>query len=67
MAQTSASRSYYVKAEWDPDAEVWFVTNTDVPGLVAEADTPAELLTLLETLVPEMVELNGGGGDDKIG
>lgn len=32
----------------------------------SEADTPEELLALLDTLVPEMVELNGDGGSPSI-
>lgn len=66
MDQRVPQRVYFVKAEWDDEANVWYVSNTDVPGLAAEADTPAELLTLLETLVPEMIELNGGDGQADI-
>ncbi len=57
---------YFVKAEWDEEAEVWYVSQTDVPGLVAEADTPEELLKLLSTLIPEVMELNGGGADPNV-
>lgn len=54
-------RVYFVKAEWDDESGVWFVSQTDVPGLVAEAETPSELLSLLDTLIPEMLEANGLG------
>lgn len=61
MSQQERGRVYFVKADWDPEARVWYVAKTDVPGLVAEADSPEELLSLLKTLVPEMVDLNGNG------
>lgn len=53
------SKTYFVVAEWDSEAKVWFVSRTDVPGLAAEAASPQELLSLLETLIPELVEANG--------
>jgi len=59
MEKRVPQRVYYIKAEWDDEAKVWYVSSTDVPGLVAEANTPAELLSLLEVLVPEMIQLNG--------
>lgn len=52
-------RTFFVKAEWDDEAKVWYVSQTDVPGLVAEADTPDELTEKLLVLVPEMLEENG--------
>jgi len=61
MGENASTHVYFVKAEWDDEASVWFVSQSDVPGLAAEADSPEELLALLETLVPEMVELNGDG------
>lgn len=48
-----------VKAMWDEEAEVWTVVESDLPGLVAEADTSEALLEKLKTLVPELVALNG--------
>ena len=58
---------FYVKADWDGEASVWYVAQSDVPGLVAEADTIPELLSLLDTLIPELVELNGiYGGSGRV-
>jgi len=37
-----------------------------MPGLVAEADTPEDLLKLLSTLIPEIMDLNGNGGDPDV-
>lgn len=47
-----------VRAFWDEEAQVWVAESDDVPGLVAEAATFEELLRELETLVPELLELN---------
>jgi hypothetical protein len=49
--------SHYVKAIWDPEASVW-VSETDVPGLVIEADTLGEFESLTVGLAPGMLEAN---------
>ena len=48
-----------VSAFWDEEASVWVAQSDQVPGLVTEADTVEELLEKLETLVPELLVLNG--------
>jgi hypothetical protein len=53
--------NYYVKAIWDPEASVW-ISETDVPGLVIEANTLSEFESLMVELAPEMLALNVGGG-----
>ena len=63
MDQNLRKRVYYVKADWDEEAKVWYVSSTDVPGLAVEAETPQELLTILDEVVPELVHLNGDGGE----
>ena len=37
---------FKVVAMWDSEAEVWYVSETDVPGLNAEGETLDELLLL---------------------
>ena len=49
----------HVKAIWDPEACVWVATSEDVPGLLAEAETPEALVDKLRILIPELLELNG--------
>lgn len=49
---------FTVRAEWDAEARVWYVAESDVPGLAAEADTFEELARDLMVLVPELLELN---------
>ncbi len=50
----------WVTAFWDDKAEVRVVQSDQVPRLVTEADTAEKLLQKLTTLVPELLELNGG-------
>ncbi len=50
---------YDVHVEWDSEAEVWYVTESNVPGLSTEAPTLDAMLAKLEVMVPEMLEENG--------
>lgn len=49
---------FFVKAEWDDDAGVWYTAETDIPGLIVEAATVEEFGKLVMELAPEMIELN---------
>jgi predicted RNase H-like HicB family nuclease len=50
---------YEILAQWDKEAGVWVAESEDIPGLVAEADSPNALAQKLKTLIPELLELNG--------
>lgn len=50
--------SFNVTAAWDSEARVWYVENSDVPGLSAEGESVDCLLSKLKVLVPELLELN---------
>jgi predicted RNase H-like HicB family nuclease len=50
---------YEVHAQWDSEAGVWVAESEDVPGLVAEAESPNVLADKLRVLIPESLELNG--------
>jgi predicted RNase H-like HicB family nuclease len=52
------SKQILVAATWDSEAKVWVAESDDVPGLVAEADSPESLLAKLKTRIPELLELN---------
>jgi predicted RNase H-like HicB family nuclease len=56
--------SILVRAEWDAEAGVFVATSDDVPGLITEAATPAELQKKLDVLVPELLELNAEQAPD---
>lgn len=59
MNQAMAHNSYKVLAQWDSEAGVWVAESDDVPGLVAEAESPNVLAQKLRILIPELLELNG--------
>ncbi len=48
-----------VLARWDGEAGVWVAESEDVPGLVAEAESPNALVEKLRVLIPELLEANG--------
>jgi predicted RNase H-like HicB family nuclease len=52
-------RSIIVKANWDPDAGVWVATSDDIPGLVAEAETAEALEAEIQSVIGDLMELNG--------
>lgn len=49
---------FNIRVAWDDEAKVWFVEDSDVPGLVAEAPTQEAMRVLLQQRVPELLELN---------
>jgi hypothetical protein len=58
--------SYEIRVEWDSEASVWYIEDSNVPGLVGEALSLEAMVTLLRTRVPEMLEENGCPRDDDI-
>ena len=59
VEESMQSGVYEIRAQWDGEAGVWVAESDDVPGLVAEADSPKVLDQKLRTLIPELLELNG--------
>lgn len=47
-----------VRCQWDAEAGLWYVAESNVPGLSAEAPTKEEMVGLLEALIPQLVQLN---------
>jgi len=52
------SMRYYVRAAWDAEGGVFYVEDTNIPGLATEAANPAELQAKLTDLIPELLEAN---------
>jgi hypothetical protein len=52
---TVATKQFFVNAAWDDEAKVWYIAETDIPGLVAEAPTLDELRNKVVALAPEML------------
>ena len=50
-------QTYHIRAVWDPEAEVYY-SETNVPGLVVEAETLSEFMAITEELLPEMLKAN---------
>lgn len=50
---------FFIRAEWDAEAEVWVATSDDVPGLATEAETIELLSEKLAIMIPELLEANG--------
>ena len=63
MEKSTPTGVYEIRAQWDHEAGVWVAESEDVPGLVAEADSPSVLVQKLRTLIPELLELNGATSD----
>ena len=59
MASTIQSQEFVVRATWDDEAKVWVVESDDIPGLITEAATEAQLIEKLKIMVPELLALNG--------
>jgi len=50
--------AYTITCRWDEEGGVWYVADSDVPGLATGADSLDELVHKLEDLIPELLELN---------
>ena len=57
------SQSFYVKAIWDPEAEVW-TSQSNIQGLVLETATLAEFESLAKHFAPELLAENLGLSGD---
>ena len=45
-----------VRAEWDPEARVWYLAETSLPGLNAEAESVEELVDILPGMIQDLLE-----------
>ncbi len=51
------AHTFNVMAIWDVDGKV-FTSQSDIPGLVIEADTFEEFVSLVEELAPDVLAAN---------
>ena len=49
---------YFAAVSWDEEAGVWYVSETDFPGLAAEAGTRQDLMRKVRQLVPDLRTAN---------
>lgn len=47
-----------VHLAYDDEAEVWYVAESDIPGLSLEADNPQRLIERIEKCACELIQLN---------
>jgi hypothetical protein len=55
-----------VRADWDPEANVWVADSDDVPCLATEAETVERWMAKLQVMIPELLELNGWPDQDEV-
>jgi predicted RNase H-like HicB family nuclease len=51
-------KTYTVSCLWDAEARMWYVDETDVPGLATEAATLEDMERKLQRMIPELLQLN---------
>lgn len=51
-------KPFFIRAEWDEEARIWFATSEDVPGLATEGSNLEALIEKLKTIIPELLEAN---------
>lgn len=51
-------RTFTVTCEWDAEAGVWYVAESDVPGLAGEAPTVDAMNAVLRERIPELIRAN---------
>lgn len=47
-----------VHANYDPVERIWYIVDTDVPGLTTEGETLERLGERVTAVMPELIELN---------
>ncbi|GJD33323.1 DUF1902 domain-containing protein [Methylobacterium aerolatum] len=59
--------SFTVKVSHDQEAGVWFVHESDIPGLHAEAATLDDLIAVIEDVTPDLVGAPESSAGDAAG
>lgn len=57
---------YEIRCEWDTEAGVWYVAESNVPGLATEAATAEAMFEKLRTLIPELLAANRADSDTEV-
>jgi uncharacterized protein DUF1902 len=56
-------RDITIQARWDGEASVWLATSEDVPGLVVEAESWPAMISEVQLVLPELLEVSGQSGN----
>ena len=54
-----------VRADYDPEARVWWVCDSDLPGLNADAETLEALVEKAGAMLPDLLEIHEDDIADK--
>lgn len=54
-----------IRAEYDPEAKVWYSIEGDIPGLAADGETLEALAAKAGSMLPDLLEINGEDIKDK--
>jgi hypothetical protein len=63
-AMSLSMHTYTVTVRWDDEAALWYVDDSDVPGLATEAESLELMERKLGTLIPELLDLNAPSRPD---
>jgi predicted RNase H-like HicB family nuclease len=47
-----------IRAEYDPEAHVWYAAAGDIPGLAVDAETLEELAAKAGAMLPELIQFH---------
>jgi len=54
------ARPIVIRADWDPEAEVWVAESPDLPALVTEAESIEALRAKLKVMLPDILDFDAG-------
>lgn len=49
-------RHAFVRAAWDDEAGVWYIEESDIPGLATESETLDGLRKRVRDIIPDLLE-----------
>jgi len=52
------SKEIHIDAHWDDEARVWIATSEDVPGLVVEAASWAQMIDEVRLVLPDLLDID---------
>lgn len=58
MCYIAAVKTFTVECRWDADTKLWYVHDSNVPGLGGEAPTRERMMALVCERIPELLKLN---------
>ncbi len=57
--------SWTIRAEYDPEAQVWYSIVGDIPGLAADGETLEKLAAKAGVMLPDLLEIHADDIVDK--